>query len=35
MTINYRKYKDKEDLIKIKEFLIESVAVTGPKFYCI
>jgi GNAT superfamily N-acetyltransferase len=34
MTISYRKYKDKEDLIKIKQFLIESVSVTGPKFYC-
>ncbi|MBZ9625055.1 GNAT family N-acetyltransferase [Clostridium sp. FP2] len=34
MTISYRKYKDKEDLIKIREFLIESVSITGPKFYC-
>jgi N-acetylglutamate synthase-like GNAT family acetyltransferase len=32
MTISYRKYKDKEDLIKIREFLIESVSVTGPRF---
>jgi len=33
MGIYYRLYKEKEDYIKLRKFLEDSIEVSGPRFY--